>query len=75
MTDTKRLKAALVLNGITAGELANKIGMSRQSFSYKLNNQREFRLKEIAAIAAVLNLSLEDKDAIFFQTVVDAEST
>lgn len=66
MTDTRKLRAALALKGMTAGDLAEKIGLSRQSMSYKMNNLREFRVKEIAAIAEVLNLTLEEREAIFF---------
>ncbi len=70
MTDTNKLKAVLALRGMTAGDLAEKIGLSRQSISYKINNQREFRVKEIAAIAEVLNLTLEEKEEIFFGSKV-----
>lgn len=75
MTDKKRLKAVMILNGMTANDLAEKIGISRASFSYKINNLREFRTKEIQAIAEALNLSLEDKEMIFFADVVDEKST
>lgn len=71
MTDTKKLKAALALRGMTAGDLADRIGMSRQSISYKMNNIREFRVKEIVSIAEALNLTLEEKEAIFFADKVD----
>lgn len=71
MTDTNKLKAAIALKGMTAGDLADKIGMSRQSISYKMNNIREFRVKEIIAISDALNLTLEEKEAIFFADKVD----
>lgn len=71
MTDTNKLKAAIALKGITAGDLADRIGMSRQSISYKMNNIREFRVKEIIAISDALNLTLEEKEAIFFADKVD----
>lgn len=71
MTDTKKLKAAMILKGITSGELADRIGISRQSFSYKMNNLREFRAKEISAISQVLELTLNEKEEIFFTDTVD----
>lgn len=71
MTDTNRLKAAITLKGMTAGDLAEKIGLSRQSLSYKINNLREFRVKEIQAIAEALDLTLEEKERIFFAKQVD----
>lgn len=75
MTDTRKLRAALALNGITAGDLAEKIGLSKQSMSYKMNNLREFRVKEITAISEVLNLSLEEREAIFFADEDEQNST
>ncbi len=71
MTDTRKLKAMMALKGITGYDLAERIGISRASFSYKMNNLREFRAKEIQAISEILRLSLEDKEQIFFADMVD----
>ena len=71
MTDTRKLKAVMALKGITGYDLAKSIGISRASFSYKINNLREFRAKEIQAISEALKLSLEDKEQIFFADMVD----
>lgn len=61
----------MTLKGITGYDLAERIGISRASFSYKMNNLREFRAKEIQAISEILKLSLEDKEQIFFADMVD----
>lgn len=71
MTNGRFLKAAMIRNGYTAGSLADSIGLSRQSMSYKLNNKRMFTVDEIKAISEKLNLSLEEKEAIFFGNAVD----
>ena len=71
MTDTKEFKVALIRNGITAGELADKVNLSRQSLSYKMNNIREFTSSEIAKICEVLDLDIAEKERIFFGNTVD----
>lgn len=64
--NTNELKASMTRRGITGFELADKIGLSHASFSYKLNNKREFLVSEIQAIAKTLNLSVEEIKSIFF---------
>lgn len=71
MTDTKELKIALLRSDMTASELADAIGISRVSLSYKMNNLRQFTVPEISKIAEVLNLSVSDKDRIFFAKQVE----
>lgn len=64
MTATNKLKAKLSEKGLTQREMADKLGISYQSFSYKLNNKIEFKASEIKALCKELNIS--DKDAYFF---------
>ena len=71
MTNTRLLKAAMARAGMTAGEVAEAIKISRQSYSYKVNNIREFTVSEIMAISDVLGLTVEEKEAIFFSKQVD----
>lgn len=66
MTNTTELKVAMFRCHITMEELANKIGISSASLSYKANNKREFTSTEIKAISDVLGLSVEDREMIFF---------
>ena len=75
MTNTKEFKIALLRKGITAGELAEMAGMSRQSLSYKINNQRMFTVNEISKISEILGLSLIEKERIFFDNEVAKIST
>ena len=75
MTNTKEFKIALLRKGITAGELAEMVGMSRPSLSYKINNQRLFTVNEISKISEILGLSLIEKERIFFDNEVAKIST
>ena len=67
MTNTNKFKAALVRKGMTAGDLAELIGISRQSLSYRMNNIVEFRISEVEKISQILELTLEEKNLIFFE--------
>ncbi|MEG0896871.1 MAG: helix-turn-helix transcriptional regulator [Ruthenibacterium sp.] len=64
MTDELRLKAAIVLSGLSRQEVADSIGISLYSLHLKLHNKREFKPSEIAKLSKLLNI--EDKDAVFF---------
>ena len=66
MTNKPMLLAKMALNGYTAYKLAEDIKLSRQSMSYKINGKREFNVDEINAISGLLNLTLEERDTIFF---------
>lgn len=66
MTDTKAFKAMLMLRGYTMGSLARALGMAECSLSYKANNVRQFKTSEIQAIKRLLDLTPEERDAIFF---------
>lgn len=71
MTNTLEFKAMLIRKGYTAEELADAIGITKVTMSYKVNNKREFMASEINAISKVLDLSLEEKEKIFFADVVE----
>lgn len=70
MTDTNRLKSAMALCGLTQEALADKISMTRQALSNKMNNKSLFNQLEIAAIARALNLNSEEINSIFFASYV-----
>lgn len=71
MTNTVEFKVALMRAGMTTEDLSKKIGLSQQSISYKVNNKREFTSSEISKISDALNLSVEERDTIFFAKQVD----
>ena len=66
VTNTKLLKAKMVLNGDTIQTLADCLGINRQNASIKINGKREFRQLEIATIVKRYKLTYEEIDSIFF---------
>ena len=75
MTNLTEFKIALIRKEMTAEQLADAIGMSRASLSYKMNSRREFTQSEIGQICDVLALSQDKRDKIFFGNNVDEKST
>ena len=72
MTDRTEFKVALIRANMTMEDLANAIGMSAASLSYKVNNHREFTSSEIKAICEVLAIDdLKEREKIFFANEVD----
>ena len=59
-----RLKAQMVLCGLTGKELAEKIGIAEPTFYRKINADGNFNRKEIAAIMEILHI--DDPRDIFF---------
>ncbi len=64
MTATNLLKAKLIEMGYRQEDIADILNISSQSFSYKLNNKREFKASEIDTLCSVLKI--QNKDAYFF---------
>lgn len=76
MTNTLKLRALLVENNLTNEDIAKKLGISKQSFSMKINNKREFKVSEIYKLSLLLNLSNScDVITIFFANRVELNST
>lgn len=75
MTNTNRLKAAMVANGYTQERLSKVLAMSPATFNYKLNGKREFLASEISKLVYVLNLDEEETRTIFFNPDVEFNST
>ena len=75
MTRTNLLKAAMAENEYTAERLADEVGMSRQSFSLKVNNKRRFNSDEISKISHVLKLTPQRIIEIFFADDVGDQPT
>ena len=76
MTNTLKLRALLVENNLTNEDIAKKLGISKQSFSMKINNKREFKASEINKLSVLLNLFNScDVITIFFANRVELNST
>ena len=66
MTNTEMLQRAIEVSGLQKKFIAEKLGLSRQSFSVKLHGKAEFRLQEVSDLCRILSLSTSERDAIFF---------
>lgn len=64
----KELEAMMKRHGDTGGDLAAYLGVTRSTFSAKLNesNGREFTQGEILKIKARYDLNADELDTIFF---------
>jgi transcriptional regulator with XRE-family HTH domain len=58
------LKAKFVENGLTQKRIADKLGISYQSLSDKVNNKVEFKASEIETLCKILNIQV--KEPYFF---------
>ncbi|MGN0384567.1 MAG: toxin-antitoxin system, antitoxin component, Xre family protein [Lachnospiraceae bacterium] len=75
MTDTEALNEEISNSGITIKSIAQKLGITREGFYKKLNNETEFKASEISAMQKILNLSNKKRDDIFFAQEVEYSST
>ena len=69
------LKEVIKDSGVKVTALADKIGISRQSLSLKLNGDRSFDQAEIMSLKTNLHLSDEQFMEIFFNDTVDSLSS
>lgn len=67
MTDSKRLSDEIINSGITITAIAKKIGITREGFYKKLNNETEFKASEISLLQDILRLTNKKRDEIFLQ--------
>lgn len=75
MTNTLKLRAKLIENNLTNEDVAKELGISKQSFSMKANNKREFKASELNKLVILLNLAETDFLPIFFANRVELNST
>lgn len=73
MVNTRKLKAKIVESGYNLGSFANKIGMTRPTLRYKLNNVRCFRTDEIMSFCKLVNIPKSEINSYFFTTDVSKE--
>lgn len=73
MTNTLKLKAAIVGSGLNQEQVAENLEMTIATLNYKINNKSEFRASEIKKLSEVLNLTNEEVNTIFFDDWVEKE--
>jgi len=66
MIDTVRLVETIRARGLRLDFIAEKLNISRQTLSDKINGKKQFKLCEIQMLVKVLNLTPDEIDAIFF---------
>nr|DAZ73334.1 MAG TPA: Regulatory protein-modification, helix-turn-helix, transcriptional regulato, DNA [Caudoviricetes sp.] len=71
LTDSKKLSDEINESGITITAIAKKIGITREGFYKKLNNETEFKASEISTLQKILMLSNKKRDDIFFAKQVE----
>mgnify|MGYP004629285997 CR=1 FL=1 len=75
LTDSKMLSDEITDSGMTITAIAKKIGITREGFYKKLNNETEFKASEISALQKILRLTNKKRDEIFFAKEVELKST
>lgn len=72
MTDTTAFKVAVTSAGISYGEIAEQLGITRGSLYNKIHNRSDFRQLELYKLFDLLNLDTwEKRQAIFFVDLVE----
>ncbi len=76
MTDSDTLKALIKSRGLKLKFVAEHLGLTSYGFALKLNNEREFKTSEVAALCDLLEIkSLKEKESIFFKQKDDFKSS
>jgi predicted transcriptional regulator len=71
MINYELLRNRIDKSGIKIYALAEACGLTPQGLYKKLSGKSDFRCTEIICISKALNLSNEDRNAIFFAPIVD----
>lgn len=56
MTDSLKLKAAIIASGFSRKAIADELGISLYSLQKKINNVTEFKASEISKLSKILNI-------------------
>lgn len=66
MTDTKMLRDKINDRGLKYSFVAEQLGLTAYGFQRKVENDSEFKASEIQRLYILLDLSEEERNAIFF---------
>lgn len=75
MTDFEMLKEKIRDSGMTMVAISKKSGILRETLYNRLNGVGDFTASEMMAISKTLNLSNDERDAIFFAEKVELNAT
>lgn len=62
--DANKLKAIIVENGLNQGKVAEKMGISKNSLSRKMQGKGDFTLSEARSLCSILKI--DNPERIFF---------
>ena len=71
MTNTELLRRKIKESGYKVGFLAEKMGITYHGLLNKINNRSDFRARELAMLAGLLQLPREEWFAVFFAGEAD----
>lgn len=75
MTDTNKLRKAITESGLKISEILKRSGIKAYStLRDKVDNKREFTASEITKLCEILDLSTEQREAIFFASESELHS-
>lgn len=66
MTNTALLRKKIDESGYKLRFIAKQIGITYQGFLKKINNESEFKAKEIMILCDLLKIDIQEKELIFF---------
>lgn len=66
MTNTALLRKKIDESGYKLRFIAKQIGITYQGFLKKINNETEFKAKEIMILCDLLKIDIQEKELIFF---------
>lgn len=66
MIDYDKLRGALAERHVTRDAVADALGVSRQSATYKLTGKTKMTVYDAKKISDLLEFSVDDRDTIFF---------
>lgn len=75
VTDEKEFEIMLLKHDTSKRKIADYLGISLSSLYNKLSNISEFKASEIQKISTMLNLTVEEREKIFFAQLVELNST
>lgn len=66
MTNSKLLREIINAKGYKYGYVARMLGITPNGLRKKIENDTEFKASEIKRMSAILGLSADERDIIFF---------
>lgn len=69
MTNSELLRQTIRAKGLKYSFIAQEVGITPYCLRKKIDNENDFKGREIAAISKLLSLTDKERDTIFFASV------